>query len=97
MTLGNESDDPAILGRYLVGAGAIRFGIEFVRISAPVLGPLTLAQLWSCAVAIVGVTVILRSHRSAGGPGESTCSELGRERGAQLSFATVAAVLGMIA
>lgn len=54
---GRNVDDSAILGRYLVGAGAIRFGIEFVRINAPVLGPLTLAQLWSCAVAIVGVTL----------------------------------------
>jgi phosphatidylglycerol:prolipoprotein diacylglycerol transferase len=57
--------DPVVLSRYLMLAGAIRFAIEFVRISAPVLGPLTLAQLW--ALALIGggmaLSVGRRRHR----------------------------------
>ena len=51
--------DAVVLSRYLVLAGATRFAIEFVRINAPVLGPLTLAQLWSIGLMAAGVAFSL--------------------------------------
>jgi phosphatidylglycerol---prolipoprotein diacylglyceryl transferase len=59
--------DPVVLSRYLILAGAIRFAIEFVRVNAPVLGPLTLAQLWSAALVLAGALIALRARR----PGRS--------------------------
>ncbi len=50
--------DAAVFGRYLVLAGALRFGIEFLRVNAHVAGPLTLAQLFSSAIMIVGLWFI---------------------------------------
>ena len=47
--------DAVVLSRYLVLAGATRFAIEFVRINAPVLGSLTLAQLWSLGLIAAGL------------------------------------------
>jgi prolipoprotein diacylglyceryltransferase len=55
-----------VIGAYLLAAGAIRFGIEFVRVNLPVAGPLTVAQLISLALIVVGsvlVTSGLRSRR----------------------------------
>ena len=57
--------DAGVFGRYLVMAGALRFVIEFVRVNAPVAGPLTLAQIFSLAAAGVGVVLISKSS-SAG-------------------------------
>ena len=54
--------DRAALARYFLLAGALRFGIEFVRVNAPVLGPLTLAQLLSAGLMIVGLSLGVR-HR----------------------------------
>jgi len=54
--------DPLVLSRYLMLAGAIRFAIEFVRINAPVLGPLTLAQLWSIGLVAVGAAFAFRAR-----------------------------------
>jgi prolipoprotein diacylglyceryltransferase len=53
--------DPVVLSRYLMLAGGIRFAVEFVRINAHVLGPLTLAQLWSLALVTVGGVLALRA------------------------------------
>ncbi len=50
--------DGAVFGRYLLLAGALRFLIEFVRVNAPVAGPLTLAQLFSAAIIVIGVWCI---------------------------------------
>jgi phosphatidylglycerol:prolipoprotein diacylglycerol transferase len=55
--------DPVVLSRYLILAGAIRFAIEFVRINAHVLGPLTLAQLWSMALIVTGGMMAIRAGR----------------------------------
>jgi phosphatidylglycerol:prolipoprotein diacylglycerol transferase len=52
--------DGIVLARYLVLAGTIRLMIEFVRVNAPVAGPLTLAQLWSLAVIAIGIVLLLR-------------------------------------
>ena len=50
--------DVAILGRYFILAGSTRFVIEFIRVNLPVLGPLTLAQLISLSLVIVGVVLL---------------------------------------
>ena len=55
-------DDEVVIGRYLVLAGAVRFAIEFVRVSLPVLGSLTLAQLISLALVIVGMALLITSR-----------------------------------
>jgi phosphatidylglycerol---prolipoprotein diacylglyceryl transferase len=54
------ASDRLILGTYLGGAGAIRFLIEFVRVNAPVAGPLSLAQLWSLALISAGAILLSR-------------------------------------
>lgn len=54
------ASDRLVLGTYLGAAGAIRFAIEFVRVNAPVAGPLTLAQLWSLALIIAGAILLSR-------------------------------------
>ena len=55
--------DAVVLSRYLVLAGATRFAIEFVRINAPVLGPLTLAQLWSLALMSASALIAIRAGK----------------------------------
>jgi phosphatidylglycerol:prolipoprotein diacylglycerol transferase len=54
--------DAIVLGRYLVLAGATRFAIEFIRVNARVVGPLTVAHLLSLALVTAGVVVILRTR-----------------------------------
>lgn len=51
-------DDRAVLGRYLVLAGSIRFAIEFIRVNTRIAGPLTLAHLISLSLVIVGIGLI---------------------------------------
>jgi phosphatidylglycerol:prolipoprotein diacylglycerol transferase len=55
--------DAVVLARYLIAAGAIRFAIEFVRINTRILGPLTLAQLWSMALIAAGTALAVASTR----------------------------------
>jgi phosphatidylglycerol:prolipoprotein diacylglycerol transferase len=55
--------DPVVFGRYLVLAGALRSIIELIRVNAPVVGPLTVAQLFSAAIMIVGLWLIRRPDR----------------------------------
>jgi len=55
--------DRVVLSRYLMLAGATRFAVEFVRVNATVLGPLTLAQLWSMALVIAGAAMALRAQQ----------------------------------
>jgi len=55
--------DGVVLARYLILAGVIRFAVEFLRINAPVLGPLTLAQLWSMALIATGVAIATAYRR----------------------------------
>lgn len=57
--------DRLVVSRYLICAGAIRFLIEFVRINARILGPLTLAQLWSLGLIVVGAVLALRSAQKS--------------------------------
>jgi phosphatidylglycerol:prolipoprotein diacylglycerol transferase len=55
--------DRAVLGRYFMIAGGIRFAIEFLRLGAEVAGPLTLAQLISLALMAIGAVLIARRSR----------------------------------
>ena len=57
--------DAVVLGRYLVLAGSIRFAIEFIRVNARIVGPLTLAHVVSLALVIIGATILARRPREA--------------------------------
>lgn len=50
-----------VLARYLVGAGGLRFAIEFVRVNTRVLAGLTVAHLFSAAVVLAGLVVLARA------------------------------------
>ena len=58
--------DAVVLGRYFILAGATRFAIEFIRVNARVVGPLTMAHMLSMTLVIVGAAIIVRYqlHRS---------------------------------
>jgi phosphatidylglycerol:prolipoprotein diacylglycerol transferase len=58
--------DAFVLGAYLTSAGVIRFGIEFLRVHQPILGPLALAHLFSVAAVCIGVVLLLKSRRPVG-------------------------------
>lgn len=54
-----------VLGRYLLMAGAVRFGIEFLRVNERVLGGLSVAHLASLGAMFVGVVLVLRRRVAA--------------------------------
>lgn len=60
-----EVADSVVLGRYFILAGFLRFAIEFIRVNARILGPLTLAQLISLGLIVTGLA-LLRRHPRAG-------------------------------
>ena len=51
--------DLIVFARYLVLAGVLRFGIEFLRINAQIVGPFTLAQLLSGAMIVAGLVLVV--------------------------------------
>jgi len=51
--------DRTVLGRYFVGVGTFRFALEFVRVNTRVLGPLTVAHIFSLAVVALGVALLI--------------------------------------
>jgi phosphatidylglycerol:prolipoprotein diacylglycerol transferase len=55
--------DRAVLGRYFLLAGGVRFLIEFVRVNARVLGPFTVAHLFALGVAVLGLVLIATPAR----------------------------------
>lgn len=55
--------DIVVFARYLVLAGSLRFAIEFVRVNARIAGPLSLAQIFSGAIIVAGLSVIIRRRR----------------------------------
>jgi phosphatidylglycerol---prolipoprotein diacylglyceryl transferase len=57
-----DVSDAVVLGRYFILAGATRFAIEFVRVNAQILGPLTLAQLISLSLVVLGGVLLGRSR-----------------------------------
>jgi len=52
--------DIVVFARYLILAGTLRFAIEFVRVNEPILSSLTLAQLFSGAMIVAGLSVVIR-------------------------------------
>jgi len=58
--------DAFVLGAYLTSAGVIRFGIEFLRVHQPILGPLALAHLLSVAAVCIGVVLLSKSRGPVG-------------------------------
>jgi phosphatidylglycerol---prolipoprotein diacylglyceryl transferase len=57
------TSDRVVFGTYLVLAGGVRFLIEFVRVNAPIVGPFTLAQVFSFAVVGIGLVLFFRDGR----------------------------------
>lgn len=58
--------DRAVLGAYLVLAGALRFAVEFIRVNERVAGPLSVAHLASLAAVLAGAVLLAtRSIRAA--------------------------------
>ena len=57
-------DDRKVLGRYFVIAGLFRFALEFLRVNTRVVGPLTVAHIFSALVAILGIAILIapRAH-----------------------------------
>ena len=55
-------DDSVVLGGYFVLAGSTRFAIEFIRVNARLLGPLTMAHVISLALVLIGATLIARGR-----------------------------------
>ena len=60
----NGLADLAVLGRYLVLTGALRFAIEFIRVNDRVALGLTVAHWVSAAVVLAGVILLARAPRS---------------------------------
>ena len=54
--------DAMVLGRYLVGAGALRFCIEFIRVNERVAFGLSVAHLVSLAATLVGIALLAVSE-----------------------------------
>jgi phosphatidylglycerol:prolipoprotein diacylglycerol transferase len=52
--------DAVVLGRYLVGAGVLRFLIEFIRVDERVALGLSVAHFASLAVIVVGASLLVR-------------------------------------
>lgn len=59
-------EDSVVLGRYLVASGALRFGIEFIRVNTRVLWGLSVAHLVSFAVIVVGIGTLSVFRSDAG-------------------------------
>ena len=56
--------DWKVLGRYCVLAGLFRFALEFVRVNVRVLGPFTVAHLFSAGVVLLGIVIVLAGRNS---------------------------------
>ena len=54
-----------VLGAYLLLAGGLRFGIEFIRVNERVIGTLSVAHIASIAVMIAGAALLFGSHSRA--------------------------------
>jgi phosphatidylglycerol---prolipoprotein diacylglyceryl transferase len=54
--------DTIVLGRYLAGAGTLRFVIEFIRVNERVAFGLSVAHLVSLVAIAVGIGMLVVSH-----------------------------------
>ncbi len=57
--------DWKVLGRYFLLAGLFRFALEFVRVNVRVLGPFTVAHLFSIGVALLGALILVGGRKRA--------------------------------
>lgn len=60
---GERRPDRFVLGAYLLGAGGIRFAIEFLRVNERIIGMLSVAHLASLVAAAAGIALLVRSRR----------------------------------
>lgn len=60
-----HASDRIVVGAYLVSAGLVRFGIEFLRVNARVLGPLSVAHVAALTAAAIGCALLMRSRQAA--------------------------------
>jgi phosphatidylglycerol:prolipoprotein diacylglycerol transferase len=62
--------DRTVLGRYFILAAGFRFLLEFIRVNTRVVGPFTVAQLFSLVVVALGVAMLAlgRSRRTVSVP-----------------------------
>lgn len=67
-----QAPDAAVLGRYLVLVGAVRFAIEFIRVNERIVGPLTLAHLVSLGLVLAGCVLLLKPAAPATASAPST-------------------------
>ena len=56
--------DATVLGRYLIAAGALRFGIEFLRVNERVAFGLSVTHFISLAAIAMGTIVLLDAHQA---------------------------------
>jgi phosphatidylglycerol:prolipoprotein diacylglycerol transferase len=59
-------DDRKVLGRYFLIVGVFRFALEFLRVNTRVLGPLTVAHIFSALVAVLGVAILVAPRAREG-------------------------------
>jgi phosphatidylglycerol:prolipoprotein diacylglycerol transferase len=61
-------DDRKVLGRYFIIAGLFRFALEFLRVNTRVIGPLTVAHIFSALVTALGAAILVapQARRPAG-------------------------------
>jgi prolipoprotein diacylglyceryltransferase len=57
--------DAIVLGRYLVGAGALRFAVEFLRVNERVAFGLSVAHIVSLIAIGAGAAVLVIARRAA--------------------------------
>jgi phosphatidylglycerol:prolipoprotein diacylglycerol transferase len=50
--------DRFVLGAYFIFTGAVRFGIEFLRMREPLLGPIAVAHVFSLTAVCVGAAML---------------------------------------
>jgi phosphatidylglycerol:prolipoprotein diacylglycerol transferase len=55
--------DVLVFARYLALAGTLRFLIEFIRVNARVVGPFTVAHVFSGAIVITGLSLMFVKHQ----------------------------------
>ena len=50
--------DPVVIGRYFIGAGVLRFAVEFLRVNDRVVAGLSVAHLVSLAAIVAGLVIV---------------------------------------
>ena len=56
--------DAIVLGRYLVGAGALRFAVEFLRVNERVAFGLSVAHIVSLIAIGAGAAILVTARRA---------------------------------